>query len=112
MLRGEIWTGIWPNDPDQKPRPLLIISNNHRNQASRLLDIVVVKLTSLHDSQGNEKATNQAEDVMITLKKQTIIRCASIFTIEKGSIKRKISQLSLADMNKVDSCLKVVLDLN
>ena len=47
MLRGEIWLAIWPNDPDKKPRPLLIVSNNLRNQAPKLLDIVIVKLTSL-----------------------------------------------------------------
>lgn len=112
MLRGEIWLGIWPNDPQKTLRPLLIISNNLRNQASHLQDINVVKLTSLEKANRSPKPTNPSEDVIITLKKQTIIRCASIFTIEKISLNRKLTQLSLADMGKVDSCLKTVLDLN
>jgi mRNA-degrading endonuclease toxin of MazEF toxin-antitoxin module len=112
MLRGEIWLGIWPNDPEQKPRPLLIVSNNLRNQAPNLLDINVVKLTSLQNSNGKDKPINPSEDVVITLKKPTIIRSASIFTIEKSSLTRKLVQLSVADMLKVDSCLKTVLNLN
>ena len=112
MLRGEIWLAIWPNDPNQKPRPLLIVSNNLRNQAPKLLDIVIVKLTSLQKVDGRNKPTNPSEDVVITLKKPTIIRCASIFTIEKTALTRKLTQLQNSEMLQVDSCLKTVLDLN
>jgi mRNA-degrading endonuclease toxin of MazEF toxin-antitoxin module len=112
MLRGEIWLGVWPNDPQQTPRPLLIVSNNLRNQAPKLLDTVVVKLTSLENSKGQIKPTNPSEDVIITLKKPTIVRCASIFTVEKTYLTKKLTQISLFDMEKVDSCLKTVLDLN
>lgn len=112
MLRGEIWLGVWPNDPRQTHRPLLIVSNNLRNQAPRLLDVVVVKLTSLQNSSGQNKPTNPSEDVIITLRKPTIIRCASIFTVEKTYLIKKLTQLSVSDMAPVDSCLKTVLDLN
>jgi len=112
MLRGEIWLGVWPNDPEKKPRPLLIISNNFRNQAVRLLDINVLKLTSLQRANGSDKLINPSEDVIITLKKPTIIRCASIFTIEKSFLSRRLIKLPLKDMNQVNFCLKTVLDLN
>ncbi len=112
MNRGEIWLGVYPNDPQKKKRPLLIVSNNLRNQEPRLQDIVVLKLTSLENSSGKKKPINPAEDVIIKLKKQTIIRCASLFTIEKSALKNKLSQLTLPNMNKVESCLKTVLDLN
>lgn len=112
MLRGEIWLGVWPNDPHKKPRPLLIVSNNLRNQAPNLVDIVVVKLTSLQRSDGSSKPTNPSEDVMITLKKPTIVRCASIFTIEKSYLTTKLHQLMRQEMDKVDACLKTVMDLN
>lgn len=112
MNRGEIWLGIYPGDPSKKARPLLIVSNNIRNLNARLLDIVVVKLTSLVNSSGKIKPTNLAEDVVINLKKSTIIRCSLVFTVEKLTLRNKLSQLSIVDMNKVDACLKTVLDLS
>ncbi|MBK8204745.1 MAG: type II toxin-antitoxin system PemK/MazF family toxin [Bdellovibrionales bacterium] len=112
MQRGEIWIGVWPNDPQKTPRPLLIVSNNLRNQAPRLLDVVVVKLTSLEKKGGQIKPTNPSEDVIITLRKSTIVRCASIFTVEKTCLQNKLTQLSVSDMAKVDSCLKTILNLN
>jgi mRNA-degrading endonuclease toxin of MazEF toxin-antitoxin module len=112
MLRGEIWLGVWPSDPEKKGRPLLIVSNNHRNKAQYILDIVVVKLTSLQRKDLSEKPTNPAEDFVVTLKKPTIIRCASIFAVEKIALKSKISQLTAQQMSGIDSRLKTALDLN
>ncbi len=45
-------------------------------------------------------------------KKETIIRCGSIYSIEKDSLKNRAMQLSIADMKNVDEKLKNVLDLN
>ena len=112
MLRGELWWAKWPTDPTAKLRPVLIVSNNLRNSALNLLDIVVVKLTSLHYEDGTKKPTNAAEDIIITLKKDTIIRCASIFTIEKTLLQSRGGQLPIAAMRMVDEKLKHVLDLN
>ncbi len=112
MLRGEVWLAVWPNDPEQKERPLLIISNNLRNQASNLQDIIVAKITSLQRGNGSSKPTNPQEDVSILLRKASIIRCASIYTIEKKTLTRKLTQLNISEMAQVDQCLKTVLDLN
>jgi mRNA-degrading endonuclease toxin of MazEF toxin-antitoxin module len=112
MLRGDIWLGVWPNDPRKTLRPLLIVSNNLRNRAPNLLDVVVVRLTSLENSKGQTKPTNPSEDVIISLRKPTIIRCASIFAVEKTYLKKKLTQVSSADMERVDLCLRTVLDLN
>jgi mRNA-degrading endonuclease toxin of MazEF toxin-antitoxin module len=112
MLRGEIWFGVWPNDPDKKPRPLLIVSNNHRNQAKYILDVVVVKLTSLQRSDGSDKPVNPAEDFVLTLKKKTIIRCASIFSVEKSFLRNKVTELTMAQMKEIDQRIKTSLDLH
>lgn len=112
MLRGEVWLGVWPNDPQSKPRPLLIVSNNLRNQAPNLLDITVVKLTSLHRKNGSAKPTNPSEDVVHIFKKPTIIRCGSIFTIEKTYLINKLQQVPISVMAQVDSCLKTVLNIH
>lgn len=111
MLRGEVWLGVWPNDPHKTPRPVLIVSNNLRNQAPNLLDIIVVKLTSLERKDGSKKPINPSEDVVHTFKKPTIIRCGSIFTIEKSFLKNKLQDLPDTLMSKVDTCLKTALDI-
>ena len=111
MLRGEIWLGMWPNDPGKKMRPLLIVSNNHRNRASALLDLVVVKLTSLHRQDGSVKPTHPAEDLVLTFKKPTIIRCAAIYSVEKSFLKKKINELTSAQLDDIDKRLKTVLEL-
>lgn len=111
MLRGEIWFGVWPNDPAKKQRPLLIVSNNHRNNLNNILDIVVVKLTSLERSDGSKKKINSAEDVLVSLKKPSIIRCGAIYSVEKTFLKNKATQLTSTQMFDVDERLKTVLDL-
>ncbi len=112
MLRGEIWFGIWPNDPDKKSRPLLIVSNNHRNSMNNILDVIVVKLTSLERANGSKKKINGAEDILINLKKQTIIRCGAIYSVEKSLLKSKAAQLTPTQMSEVDFKLKTVLDIH
>lgn len=112
MLRGEIWFGVWPNDPSKKQRPLLIVSNNHRNSLNNMHDIVVVKLTSLERSDGSKKKVNIAEDVLVKLKKSTIIRCGAIYAVEKSFLKIKATELTPNQMSEVDEKLKIVLDLN
>lgn len=111
MKKGEVWAGVWPNDPDQKERPLLIVSNNYRNSAKNLDDIVVVKLTYLYREDGSKKITNPSEDVIETFKSETIIRCASIYSIEKKNLKRRLAVLGPNIMSKVNECLKIVLNL-
>ncbi len=112
MRRGEIWYAVWPKDPAQKPRPILIVSNNHRNLAPHLLDIVVVKLTGLYRDDGTKKPVNQSEDVVVKFKKETIIQCGAIFSIEKRSLQSHLTQLPIALMRDVDDKLKNVLDLH
>ena len=112
MKRGELWLAVWPNDPSLKSRPILIVGNNHRNLAKNLGDIVVVKVTSLERADGSKKPTLTAEDVIMKLKKESIIRCAQIYALEKACLIRQLSQLSVNDMAKVDICLKNVLDLH
>lgn len=112
MLRGELWLAVWPNDPLKKERPVLIVSNNLRNSAPNLADILVVKLTGLYRDDSSRKPTNATEDVVVKFKKDTIIRCAAIFALEKSSLVRRLSQISIATMHDVDVRLKNVLDLN
>ena len=111
MLRGEVWIAVWPNDPTKKPRPVLIVSNDYRNEALFLPDVVVVKLTSLFRDNGSKKPTHPAEDVVATFKKETIIRCASLYSVEKKILQRSVFKIPAPLMQEVDSRLKQVLGL-
>ncbi len=112
MLRGEVWYVAWPGDPNAKVRPILIVSNNRRNSLSHLLDVVAVKLTGLYRDNGEKNPTNPVEDVIVKFKKETIIRWAAIFAVEKSQLKNRVHQLSIDTMKQVDEKLKCVLDLN
>ena len=112
MLRGEVWYAIWPNDPQKKSSPVLIVSNNLRNAAPNLLDLLVVKLTGLYRDDRSKKPVNNSEDLVIKFKKETIIQCDQIYSIEKAILKSRISQVSIQTMNDVDERLKNALDLH
>ena len=83
MQRGEVWLATWPADPALKARPVLIVSNDFRNSAPHLHDVVVAKLTGLNRPDGTRKPVNRAEDLVIRFRKDTIIRCASLYSVEK-----------------------------
>lgn len=112
MLRGEIWSAVWPNDPKAIPRPVLIVSNNLRNSAPNLLDLVVVKITGLHRDDGSKKPVNANEDIIYKGKKLSIIQCGAIYSIEKTTLLQRLGQLTLAQMKVIDEKLRNVLDLH
>ncbi len=111
MRRGEIWAAIWPNDPQKKERPVLIVSNDHRNSTPALLDITVVKITSRMRADGSKKTVNQFEDVVAHLKKESIIQCGAIFSIEKKHLRKILGQLTSAQMNEINDKLRSALAL-
>jgi mRNA-degrading endonuclease toxin of MazEF toxin-antitoxin module len=111
LKRGEIWAAVWPNDPLKKERPVLIVSNDHRNGIPTLLDITVVKITSLKRVDGSTKNINQYEDVIVKLKKESIIQSGAIFSIEKRTLRRILGQLSSSQMDEVSDQLRNALAL-
>ena len=60
----------------------------------------------------NMSNTADAEDLLITLKKPTIIKCGSIYSVEKSFFKNRAGQLSVEQMHEVDLKIKNVLDLH
>lgn len=111
MQRGEIWVATWPNDPTKKPRPVLVVTNNLRNHLAHIADVVVVKITSYQRRDGTPKPVNQAEDVIVTLKKQSIIRCGSLYTVEKSWLVKKITNLDELTMANINKKLALVLGI-
>lgn len=111
MKRGEIWGAVWPSDPMKKERPVLIVSNNFRNNTPGLRDLIVLKITSLKRADGSKKNVNKFEDLLVTLKKESIIQSGAIFSIEKTCLTRFLGQLGSSQMREVNERLLNVLDL-
>ena len=112
MRRGEIWLAIWPTDPQKEPRPVLIVSNNIRNAQPHILDIVVCKLTSLERLDKSQKPVNPVEDVVVSLKKKSIIRGGGIFSIPKSILQKKLSTLLPIEVTEINKRLKTVMALD
>jgi len=107
IRRGEIY---WVDLPDKKGRelkelhPCLVVSNDKQNTFSPL--IIVTPLTSLKD--GDQAFPFQ---VLISLKKPSVILIDQIQTIDREKFKGKIGKLSAELMEEVEKKLHTVLDL-
>lgn len=112
IRRGEIWTGTFSADTLQKTRPLLIVSNDDVNSNDKLLDVIVVKIVSMIKPDGKIVITNPEEDILIKLKKESIIQCGKISVIEKRDLVRMVTQITSAELRQVDRCLKNALALS
>lgn len=111
MKRGEVWEAVWPNDPQKKRRPVLIVSTDHRNTTPALLEITVLKITGLYRPDGTQRLVNHSEDLVVGFKKESIIRAGAIFSVEKAALQRILGQLTPTQMNQINDRLRNALDL-
>ena len=107
IKRGEIY---WVKFPDSNGReikevhPALVISNNKQNRFSPL--IVVIPVTSLKE---NEEVFSF--QLLIKLKKESVILIDQIRTIDRNKFGDKISKVDDEIMGKVEKRICLVLDL-
>jgi mRNA interferase MazF len=107
IKRGEIY---WINFPNSNGRelkeihPALVISNDKQNRFSPL--IVVVPITSLKE---NEEVFSF--QLLIRLKKESIILVDQIRTIDRNKFGDKISEIDDKTMEKVEKRIHLVLAL-
>ncbi len=112
MKLGEIW---WVNLPTPSKsesgfrRPVLIIQNNSFN-ISKINTIICVIITSnieLAKAPGNiilDKSESK-------LPKKSVVNVSQILTLDKRFLSKYISTLNSKILNKVESGIKLVLDL-
>lgn len=94
-----------------KLRPAVIVSAVRLNQI--LDDVTVVPCTS------NTNRTLTATQYLITgdeilqagIRVESVVRCESIFTLNKSMIIRKLGSLSSEGINNVNRCLMSALEL-
>jgi len=112
MVRGEIWWANLPMPKGSMPgkrRPVLIIQGDSFNQSSinTIICAVISSNTELASLPGNlllEKAVSG-------LEKTAAINFSQITTIDKTDLTELVSMLPKSIIEKINNCLKMVLDL-
>ncbi|MBS0193393.1 MAG: type II toxin-antitoxin system PemK/MazF family toxin [Proteobacteria bacterium] len=113
MKRGEIWWANLPNPVGSGPgykRPVLVVQANAFN-ASRIATVVVATITSnlmLAAAPGNVRIAKSDSG----LPQPSVINVSQLITLDRAILASKVKTLSGTAMDKVDSGLKLVLELS
>ncbi|WP_392531764.1 type II toxin-antitoxin system PemK/MazF family toxin [Nostoc sp. C117] len=94
-----------------KVRPAVVISANQLNQI--LDDLMVVPCTSNTNRPltGTQYLITGDEIASAGIRVESVVRCESIFTLNKSMILRKLGSLSSEAINQVNFCLIAALEL-
>jgi len=112
MIRGEIW---WANLPVPegsilgKRRPVLIIQSNefNRSNINTIICAAITSNTELASLPGNlllEKSVSG-------LDRTSTVNFSQITTIDKDDLTEQVSMLPKHMYEKINSCLKTVLEI-
>jgi len=112
MIRGEIW---WANLPitlgstPAKRRPVLIIQSNdfNRSNINTVICAVITSNTEIASLPGNlllEKAVSG-------LDRTSTVNFSQITTVDKDDLTEQVAMLPKHIVDKVNNCLKTVLEI-
>ncbi len=96
-----------------KVRPALVIQNDRDNQ--RLTNTVVAQITSV-----TRRALEPTQLLIVLstpegrqsgLRHDSVVNCVNLLTVEKSEILRVMGSLPASQMQRVNTCLKVALEL-
>ena len=113
MVRGEIWWAELPHPKGSKPakrRPVLIIQGDSFNRSSinTVICAVITSNTELSSLPGNlllEKSVSG-------LNKTSAVNFSQIATIDKTDLIEQAAMLPKQMIEKVNGCLKLVLEIH
>lgn len=94
-----------------KLRPAAIVSSDRLNRI--LDDVMVVPCTSNTNRPltATQFLISGDEIAIAGIKVSSVVRCESIFTLNKSMILRKLGSLSPSAINELELCLKVALSI-
>jgi mRNA interferase MazF len=115
VQRGGVVIVDWPfaSGRGRKPRPALIVQNDHDNQ--RLQNTILAMITSttrraLEPTQLFIDLSSQ-DGQLSGLRQDSVVNCINLFTVEQTKILQTIGHLSPALMQQANGCLKAALQL-
>jgi len=112
MVRGEIWWANLPRPAGSKPakrRPVLIIQGDNFNRSSinTVICAVITSNTELAFLPGNLLL----EKGISGLEKTSTVNFSQITTLDKADLTEQIAMLPKPFIEKIDKCLKLVLEV-
>jgi mRNA interferase MazF len=115
VQRGDVVLVDYPyaSGTGAKVRPALVIQNDRDNQ--RLLNTIVVQITSvtrraLEPTQLLIELATPA-GVQSGLRQDSVVNCVNLLTLDKEKILRKLGSLPDSELQLVNACLRVALEL-
>ena len=113
MVRGEIWWANLPSPAGSKPakrRPVLVIQNDSftRSNINTVICAIITSNTDLAFLPGNLLL----EKTVSGLEKPSAVNFSQITTIDKADLTEQVAMLPKPMLEKVDNCLKLVLEIN
>jgi len=112
VKRGEIWWVTMDEPRGSEPgyrRPVVVISSNEFNKSQIQTIIVAVITSNLHlaGAPGNIKLSINNSG----LKRESVINISQLLTLDKSFITEKIGQLDNNLIHKLNSGIKLVLNV-
>jgi len=112
MVRGEIWWADLPQSKGSHPakrRPVLIIQGDsfNRSDISTVICAVITSNTELASLPGNLLL----EKSISGLDKTSAVNFSQLSTIDKTDLSNQVSMLPKPMLEKVNNCLKLVLEI-
>ena len=113
MVRGEIWWASLPLPKGLRPakhRPVLIIQGDNFNRSSinTVICAVITSNTELASLPGNLLL----EKSISGLDKTSAVNFSQIATIDKTDLTKQVAMLPKPMLDKVNNCLKLVLEIS
>src|SRR5262249_31745290 len=112
MNRGEVVEVDWQFSDltGSKKRPAVVVQADFLT--GLIDDTILVKITSSrYGIPGTEVAIDPAVETVSGLSKLCYVSCKDILTRDQALILRTIGVLSDAVMQRIEACLKIVLDI-
>ena len=113
MLRGEIWWANLPPPKGSKPakrRPVLIIQGDsfNRSKISTVICAVITSNIELSSLPGNMLL----EKSVSGLDKPSVVNFSQITTLDKTDLTEQVSMLPKPMLDKINNCLKILLEIS
>ena len=112
MVRGEIWWAELPPPKGSKPakrRPVLIIQGDSFNRSS--INTVICAVISSNTDLAYLPGNLLLEKSVSGLDKTSAVNFSQIATIDKTDLTKQVAMLPKPVIEKVNNCLKLVLEI-
>ena len=112
MVRGEIWWANLPYSEGSKPakrRPVLIIQSDSFNRSgiNTVICAAITSNTELASLPGNLLL----EKTVSKLDKTSAVNFSQIATVDKTDLTEQVAMLPKSVIEKINNCLKMVLEI-